>query len=221
MRPVATYNRWKLWSEALQFVQFSKKITALICYEIGVVYGCAPARGSSLVTAIRDKNVKNDNGDKKTFDFPMMNCIFLKEMCRKGYLIQIRFPRNIKSSKLCQRRWLRINRQKFFSRVEIMQLIFFERAGKIFLCNQYEPVWPINIVVLSVSFRSLFEGIVFGKKIQKIWVCWDCALACINFFCNRNLLERSDDKVSAEVVKLVSTFIDWHHIFYDCVKCLH
>ena len=41
------------------------------------------------------------------------------------------------------------------------------------------------------------------------------------FFGNRNLLERSDDKVPAEVVKLASTFFEWHHIFYDCVKCLH
>ena len=38
---------------------------------------------------------------------------------------------------------------------------------------------------------------------------------------NRNPLERSDDKVPAEVLKLVSTFIEWHQIFYDCDKCLH
>ena len=48
---------------------------------------------------ICDKNFANDNGDKNTFDLPMMNCISLKKMCRIGYLIQIRILRNTKVQK--------------------------------------------------------------------------------------------------------------------------
>ena len=151
----------------------------------------------------------------------MMNWIFLKEMCRIGYLIQIRILRNTKSTKNMSKTLVTVKPTEICFTCWNNATDFFRKNRKIFplqsvrtgMTNQY--CGPERLIPFTFWRNCLW------KKNSKNLGLLRLRPGLWNFFGNRNLLERSDDKVPAEVLKLVSTFIEWHHIFYDCDKCLH
>ena len=130
---------------------------------------------------ICDKNVENENGDKNTFAFPMMNCIFLKEVCRIGYLIQIKIPRNTKSTKIMPKTLVTIKPTENCFTCRNNATDFFRKNRKIFplqsvrtgMTNQF--CGPERLIPFTFWRSCLW------KKNKKIWVCWDCTLAFRNF----------------------------------------